>query len=425
MPKEEKPRIVTQKHLARQEKERIQNRWITIGAVIVIVLIVGVLIYGILDQTVLKGGQPVAKVGSDIITTDEFVASTRFYRWQLINQYNNTAQMMQVFGGDQQFGTYFQNQLDQISAQLNTPETAGRTTLTTLIENKLIRQEAKKLGITVTKEELDAEIEKAFGFFPNGEPTPTVAPSALPTSTISADITKLLATLTPAVPPTAEPTAEVIPTDLPTTVPTSGPTLEPSATPTLYTKDGFDKLYNEYLTTWKDIKISEQEIRKIYEDGLFRSKMSEIITKDVPRMEEQVWARHILVDDLKGAEDVLKRLKNGENWISIAAEVSKDTSNKDQGGDLGWFGKGKMVPDFEKAAFELKVGETSLPVKTDFGYHIIQVLGHENRSIEDATFTSLKDTAFSEWLTKINEATTVEEFDRWKESVPTDPTLTQ
>ncbi len=360
MPKEEKPKIVTQKHLARQEKERIQNRWITIGAVIVIVLIVGVLIYGILDQTVLQGGQPVAKVGPDIVTTEEFVASTRFYRWQLINQYNNTAQMMQVFGGDQQFGTYFQNQLDQITAQLSTPETAGRTTLTTLIENELIRQEAKKLGITVTKEDLDAEIEKAFGFFPNGEPSPTVAPTSLPTSTLSANITQLLATLTPAVPPTAEPTTEVIPTDLPTAAPesvapTAGPTLEPSATPTQYTKEGFDKLYNEYLTTWKEIKLGEQDIRKIYEDGLFRQKMSEIITKDIASVEEQVWARHILVDDLKGAEDVLKRLKNGENWISIAAEVSKDTSNKDQGGDLGWFGAGKMVPDFEKAAFALKV----------------------------------------------------------------------
>ena len=71
----------------------------------------------------------------------------------------------------------------------------------------------------------------------------------------------------------------------------------------------------------------------------------------------------------------------GEDWNKIAAEVSTDTNTADFGGDLGWFGRGVMVKEFEDAAFSLEVGAISQPVKTDFGYAIIRVLGHEFRSV--------------------------------------------
>jgi len=97
---------------------------------------------------------------------------------------------------------------------------------------------------------------------------------------------------------------------------------------------------------------------------------------------EQVWAQHILVDTEGEALQVLDRLSKGEDWNKIAAEVSTDSYSKDNnGGDLGWFGRGVMVKEFEDAAFSLKVGEISQPVKTAFGYHIIHILGHEFRSV--------------------------------------------
>jgi foldase protein PrsA len=73
------------------------------------------------------------------------------------------------------------------------------------------------------------------------------------------------------------------------------------------------------------------------------------------------------------AEDVLKRVRAGEDFAKLAKEFSTDTSNKDKGGDLGWFGHGAMVPEFEQAAFALKPGEVSELVQTKFGYHIIKL----------------------------------------------------
>jgi parvulin-like peptidyl-prolyl isomerase len=109
--------------------------------------------------------------------------------------------------------------------------------------------------------------------------------------------------------------------------------------------------------------------------------------------EEQVHARHILISvkseeaPTEGlekpvarakAEEVLKRLKAGESFEALAKEYSTDTGSKENGGDLGWFGRGRMVPDFEKAAFALQPGQVSEIVESPFGFHIIKVEGRRN-----------------------------------------------
>jgi peptidyl-prolyl cis-trans isomerase D len=115
--------------------------------------------------------------------------------------------------------------------------------------------------------------------------------------------------------------------------------------------------------------------------------------KDRYRMPERVKARHILVmtqgkpaseePKLKAkADDILKQLKAGANFADLATKYSDDPGSKSKGGDLGWFGKGQMVPEFEATTFALKPNEISGVVKTSYGYHIIQVLEKEQARLK-------------------------------------------
>jgi parvulin-like peptidyl-prolyl isomerase len=87
----------------------------------------------------------------------------------------------------------------------------------------------------------------------------------------------------------------------------------------------------------------------------------------------EVHCAHILVKTEKDAQFVLERLKKGEKFSNIASEVSLCPSKK-RGGDLGTFGRGRMVKEFEQAAFALEKGQVSSIVKTQFGYHVIRRL---------------------------------------------------
>lgn len=88
----------------------------------------------------------------------------------------------------------------------------------------------------------------------------------------------------------------------------------------------------------------------------------------------KIKARHILVEQEFAVKDVLRKLAEGKTFVELAATFSKCPSGK-RGGDLGEFGKGQMVPSFEEAAFALQVNEVSPPVRTQFGYHLIQRYG--------------------------------------------------
>ncbi|APH06052.1 peptidylprolyl isomerase [Bacillus weihaiensis] len=90
-------------------------------------------------------------------------------------------------------------------------------------------------------------------------------------------------------------------------------------------------------------------------------------------LEGQVKASHILVADEETAKEVKKKLDDGGNFEELAKEYSTDPGSAQNGGELGWFGEGAMVKEFQDAAFKLKEGEVSEPVKSEFGYHIIKV----------------------------------------------------
>jgi len=124
--------------------------------------------------------------------------------------------------------------------------------------------------------------------------------------------------------------------------------------------------------------FSEEEARDFFEDNRYLF--------DQP---EEVEARHILLESEEDAKEVAELLEQGGDFVELAAEYSTDASNKDQGGNLGFFERGAMVEEFEEAAFSLDVGEVSEPVATDFGYHIIEVLDY--REEVSASFEEVED----------------------------------
>jgi peptidyl-prolyl cis-trans isomerase D len=132
----------------------------------------------------------------------------------------------------------------------------------------------------------------------------------------------------------------------------------------------------------ESIDVTEAQVRQAYDQN-----------KDRYRMPERAKARHILImtqgkpaseePKLKAkAEDILKQLKAGANFAELATKYSDDPGSKEKGGDLGWFGKGQMVPEFEAATFALKPNEISGVIKTSYGYHIIQVLEKEQARLK-------------------------------------------
>ncbi len=104
---------------------------------------------------------------------------------------------------------------------------------------------------------------------------------------------------------------------------------------------------------------------------------------------EQVRARHILVADEGKAKDVEAKLKGGAKFEDLAKQYSTDPSSKDKGGELGFFAKGQMVPAFQAAAYSQKIGAVGAPVKSPFGYHIIEV--EEKKPANVATLSNSGD----------------------------------
>jgi hypothetical protein len=121
-----------------------------------------------------------------------------------------------------------------------------------------------------------------------------------------------------------------------------------------------NQLLSEQLTS--QITVSDTEIQSYYEGN---KKMFEV--------PDQVRASHILVETEDEAKAIIKELKDGADFEELAGSKSIDPTAKTNGGELGFFSQGKMVAEFETAAFALKIGEISAPVKTQFGYHVIKV----------------------------------------------------
>lgn len=134
-------------------------------------------------------------------------------------------------------------------------------------------------------------------------------------------------------------------------------------------------------------QVTEKQIKKYYEENIYGDISCKhiLITPEVTDDMSEDDKTKTENEALDLAKSIIKKLKNGENFDDLAKEYSQDESNASDGGDLGYFNTGKMVEEFEKAAFALKVGKyTTTPVKSKFGYHIILKTDEKEKpSLED------------------------------------------
>lgn len=173
--------------------------------------------------------------------------------------------------------------------------------------------------------------------------------------------------------------------------------------------------------------LTDAAMQKVYDEAV----------KSMPP-EDEVHARHILIRAAQGDEKasdeakkkidaIIVRLKGGEDFEKIAKENTEDPSGKTNGGDLGWFTKEQMVPEFADAAFNLKQGEISAPVHTQFGWHVIKNEGKRTKpapSFEDVKpqleqYVTRK--AQAELVTKLRAEAKVERMDKKAEATPAAP----
>jgi peptidyl-prolyl cis-trans isomerase C len=131
--------------------------------------------------------------------------------------------------------------------------------------------------------------------------------------------------------------------------------------------------------------VLEQVAKTAATDAAIKATYDEAAKAQKP--ETEIHAQHILVATEDEAKAVWKRLKGGEEFATLAKELSKDTGS--EGGDLGWFTKDRMVPEFADAAFKLEVGQVSDPVKSPFGWHIIEILDKRQKTFPP--FDQVKD----------------------------------
>lgn len=441
MPKKtERSKLDTRKHVARKEREEKQIKSALVVTGIVIGLALLLLVYAVVDNFIVQPNKVVARVGDAVIKADDFEANVIYSRLNMLSTANNYAYYAQILGDS---GSQFKSAGIEIIAQLNDNELLGEIVLNQMIDDQLIREEAAKRGITVSDEEIQDALQSSFGFYPMGTKTPTITPTIVNTPTWSSEQFELIKptdTATPAPTSTAtpegwEPTqAATATSETQATPEATTPTVEPTATeiptvtptPTVYTTKLYGKELGNYLDDLKTYGISRRQIEDIFRANLLRTKLMEDVTKDMLPQEEQVWVRHILVDTEDIAKEVIEKLNNGGDWAALAAEYSTDTSNKDNGGDLGWIGKNdSYIQEFKDAAFALnEPGQISEPVETTYGWHIIQLVSKATNNINDTKFKQNKQVFFDNWLLELRNSRTDIQIDEiWKTLTPTKPAV--
>lgn len=433
----------SQRRVSRREREERKRKQLYLGLAAAAILSVVIVAGFALNEYWFKPRAVLASVnGVEIRRRDYWKVRSV----ELINQVNQYQQFAQLVDQSQQ-AQYIQlaqqaaTELDDLWGSTDVDD----ATLTRMVEDQVYLQNMDELGIEISDQDVENYINTQFQ--PSDAPifTPTPEPTLIPQRAEWATQTEVALAGGAETPEAAgSPVAEGSPETLATPVagiaspvenegslappgspdaslaaspvdaiaspagsPGASPVGSPDATDEVATPNPTQAMetaeagYAEYREAVFDTaRLSQTDYeRLIVRPAVARQKVEETLLQDVGQSAEQVHAAHILVDTKDLADQIYADLQAGAEFEQTAREQSNDTSTAQNAGDLGWFARGQMVDPFEEAAFSLQPGQTSQPVQTTFGWHIIKV--HErdpDRALTDQQLQQYRDAIVTEWV---------------------------
>jgi hypothetical protein len=412
------------RRVPRREIEARRQRMLRWGVAITGLALVVILAGGVLYDNVIKPRQTLASVDGVAITREDYWKARANDLYEQALQYQDFAQFV---GADQQsqYLSMAQQALREIPGVWGSTD-VDSSSLDKMIDDQVYEQGLKNLGLTMTPEEIHTYALNRFA--PPGSPlipvspTPTLiaARAAMATSTAAAFLatpigsppaaTPVAATLVAATPLAAAPFATPVgrtPGATPIASPVATPGTPSPAEARATAEAGFTRLADSLFPV---AHLSDADYdRLVAAPALARQKVEDALAAQVGQSAPQVRAAHILVPTQEAAEAARKRIvEGGEDFATVAREVSADQSTAGNGGELGWFAREEMVPPFADAAFALEPGAISEPVQSEFGWHVIRVEEKDpDRPLTDAQISHIKEADVDRWLTQERQKLTV------------------
>ncbi len=386
------------RHEIEARRERMIRRGIAALAVIVVVLLAGAYLW----TNVILPRQTVATVAGVNISREDYWKARAVDLWNQGSQFQQFAQMV-----DPSMAQQYQQLAAQSVNQI--PDVWGSTdvdsgTLNRMIDDQVYLQSLDEQGMTIADDEVELYMLNQFAdpSLPllTPTPTPTFTPDRAAMATATAQVLAATPEATPAT-PLATPIAQsgASPVASPQASPVAAESLgTPSPEEARAIAESNFTMFERALFETGHLTRDDYK-RLVAEPALARAKIDGAITAEVGQAAEQVHAAHILVETQDLARELASQLADGADFAELAIANSIDEGTAPNGGDLGWFTRDEMVAPFADAAFALSPGETSEPVQSEFGWHIIRVLEHDaERALTDQQITRLGQSRVASWL---------------------------
>jgi len=408
------------RRVSRRQREARQRRLLLLGMTLAGALVALLLVGGAVWENILKPRTVLATVGGEEIRRREYWQVRSIDLIQQAGQYQQIAQFVQ---GEQAV------QYQQLAAQAlqDLEDVWGSTevdeaTLQRMVDDQVYLQNIDELGLEVTDAEVETYVLNQFA--PSDAPlvAPTPSPTLIPAraewatqtavaneaATSAAAPAPTSAAIPPppgAAPPTvAAPVAAAgTPVASPVASPAASPPASPAATPNpdqarATAEAGYAEFRGDALERARMSRADYE--RLVARPAVARQEVEDHFAARVGQSADQVRAAHILVETRDLAQDVYNRVtEGGADFAQVARELSTDEGTAPNGGDLGWFAREEMVPPFAEAAFALEPGQTSEPVQTEFGWHVIRVFERApDRPLTDEQIEAVRQARVTRWL---------------------------